>query len=116
MCDCVPDCFFDFLDNKGELHREGGGPASICLACGTKCWYAHGKPQRGGDLPTVVLSDGTQLWHRGTQWHRDNNLPAIIHPDGKMSWYVNDVKTGNQNSPPPGAVFPGQLVKSAGKR
>ena len=31
MCDCVPDCFFDFLDNKGELHREGGGQHLFAL-------------------------------------------------------------------------------------
>ena len=66
--------------------------------------------------------------------HRDGNLPAIIYvkgtpryngkdkpdttveEDGEMEWWVFDVKIGNQDNPPPGALFPGQLTKNASKQ
>lgn len=101
---------------RGECHRDNGLPA-IVRANGFMAWIVGGYEQRDGDLPTIVNSDGAQLWrNRNGILHRDNGLPAVIQLDGNVTWFTNGMKTGDQDDPPPGAVFPGQLIKSASKQ
>ena len=104
-----------WLDSDGKYHRDGDLPAHV-WANGDQNWYRHGKNHRDGDLPAIVYADGEQIWVQHGAVRRDNNLPAVIHPDGAMVWYENGEKTGDQDNPPPGAVFPGQQTKSARKK
>ena len=71
---------------------------------------------RDDDMPARVWKDGEQEWWQHDNRHRSNGLPAIIHLSGKMVWYENGEKTGNQDNPPPNALFPGQKTKSASKK
>ena len=48
--------------------------------------------------------------------HRDGDLPAAIYSNGTMTWFEHGEKTGDQDNPPPGAIFPGQQTKSARKK
>ena len=68
------------------------------------------------DLPANVWEDGKLAWFVNGKPHRDFNRPAVIHADGKMEWWVNGTMTGDQDDPPPDAVFPGQQTKSASKK
>ena len=103
-------------DSDGNFeHREGDLPAEV-YADGSMNWAQYAEYCRYGDLPSQVTADGKQVWWVGRIWHRGGGLPAIIYPDGRMEWWVDDIKTGDQDNPPPGAVFPGQLTKSAGKK
>lgn len=128
-----------WLDDNGETHREGDLPAEIWNN-GNLIWCRHGKLHRQNDLPAVVLADGLRAWFENDEYHRENDLPACIYPDGvqiwyyrglyhrsngfpavtrtngTMDWYINDEHLGNQDNPPPGAMIPGQLVKSASKK
>ena len=102
-------------DSDGKPHRDGDLPAHV-WEDGGQLWYQHGKYHRDGDLPAVVYADGEQVWLQHGETHRGNNLPAVIHPDGTMFWYENGEKTGDQDNPPPNALFPGQQIKSASKK
>ena len=118
---------------NGNFHRGDDLPA-IVWANGDQEWRQHGKRHRANGLPTIECKNGVKIWYRHDKLHRDGNLPAIIYVkgsnrhqnhtyllesiidiEGAMEWYVDGVKTGDQNSPPPGAVFPGQLTKNASK-
>lgn len=109
------DDFAVWYDSDGKLHRDGDLPAFVYLD-GTQEWYQHGDEHRDGDLPAQVFADGTQFWFKHRKWHRDGGLPAIIYTDGTMEWYTDHKYMGNQDDPPPGALFPGQQVKSASKK
>ena len=71
---------------------------------------------RSDDLPACVWEDGKLAWFVNGKHHRDFNRPAVIHADGSMEWWVNNEMTGDQDAPPPNAVFPGQQTKSASKK
>ena len=107
--------FVEWKDSDNTLHRDGDLPA-VVWACGEQAWYQHDKIHRDGDLPARVWDNGSQFWYQHGEFHRDGDLPAVIHPDGKMSWFENDKWTGNQDNPPPNALFPGQQTKSASKK
>lgn len=99
----------------GKRHRDGDLPACI-YKDGALYWWQYGEVHRDGDLPAVLHEDGSREWCQRGKMHRGNNLPAFIRPNGEMIWAVNDVKTGDQDNPPPGALFPGQQTKSASKQ
>ena len=82
---------------------------------GTQKWFQHGKLHRAFNRPAVVYTDGTQVWYVNDKRHRDDGLPALIDVRGHMDWYMNDIWLGDQVKPPPGAIFPGQLIKNAAK-
>ena len=112
-----------------EVHRDNDLPAKT-FADGSQEWYQRGKLHRDDDLPAVERGDGAKSWRKHGKLHRDGNMPALIYvkgtpryedqrtpveEDGEMEWWVSGEKTGDQNRPPPGAAFPGQLIKSASK-
>ena len=115
----------------GKCHRDNDMPSFVSTSEGVKEWHQRGKLHRDGDLPAVVREDGARSWRKRGELHRDGNMPAIIYvkgtprnedrrinveEDGEMEWWVNGKKTGDQDNPPPGAMFPGQQTKSAGKK
>lgn len=97
-----------------EVHRGGDLPAIVNKG-GVRSWYNNGRRHRDNDLPAFDDGNGNLAWFRDGQLHRGNGLPARICSNGQMTWYLNGKYLGNQDNPPPGAVFPGQLVKSAKK-
>ena len=69
---------------------------------------------RDNDLPAIIFKDGEQGWYCHGKKHRDHGLPAVIWANGtSLKWFINDKQIGDQDNPPPGAVFPGQLTKPA---
>lgn len=107
--------FAEWNDIDGRPHRDGDLPARV-WSDGAQVWWQHGDLHRTDDLPAIVTNDGTLKWYNYDKRHRGNHLPAIIHTDGRMEWYEHDEQTGDQDDPPPDAVFPGQQTKSARKK
>lgn len=109
--------YAEWRDQDHDLHRGRDLPARVWRD-GSQLWYLCGLKHRDGDLPAVVnkLRGGREWYQLGLR-HRDGNLPAVEEEEcGTMEWWVNDKKTGDQDDPPPGAIFPGQQTKSARKR
>ncbi len=92
-----------------RLHRDGDLPA--VRYSGGDSWYKHGQLHRDNDMPARISTYGTQEWFMYDRRHRGGGLPAIIFPDGDLAWYDDGYRTGDNESPPEGATFPGQLTK-----
>ena len=101
-----------WINNK--VHRDGDLPAIVNVD-GVRAWYNNGKRHRDNDLPAYDDGDGELIWFNNGNIHRGNGPPARIYSNGQMFWYTNGKCIGDQDNPPPGAVFPGQQTKSASK-
>ena len=78
----------EWLDNDGELHREGDQPARI-EADGNKFWYVHGEQHRNGDQPAYIGTDGTKFWYLHGKFHREGDQPARIWRTGSKEWWID---------------------------
>lgn len=105
----------EWRDVAGWRHRENDQPA-VVYRDGAQFWLIQDDLHRENDLPACVWADGTLQWWRYGFKHRVNGLPTVLRPDGTMKWHVHGAKTGDQDNPPPDAVFPGQQTKSANKK
>ena len=52
-----------WLNDLGQLHRDGDKPA-IIWADGGRRWYKNGELHRDGDKPAVISASGTKLWYK----------------------------------------------------
>ena len=87
----------EWLDDDGELHRDGDQPAVI--SADSKFWYVHGKMQRDGDQPADIGADGSKSWWINAKCHREGDQPAQIWADGRKAWYIHGKRHRDGDQP-----------------
>ena len=102
----------EWVDMDNKTHRDNDLPSMI-YSNGFREWRQHGEYHRDDDLPAVTCAYGNQEWYTDGKRHRGGGKPAYVYASGACEWWVMGEKTGDSAHPPPGAIFPGHLTKSA---
>lgn len=88
----IVDGVKEWLNPKGDFHRDLDFPARVAEDGSFSEWYKNGKLHRDDDKPARISKDvDVEEWYQDGEAHRDGGRPALVdHRNNKEMYFVHN--------------------------
>jgi len=80
--------YYQKIDGKWELHRDGDLPALEDVKNGHQAWYSKGFLHRENDRPAQIFPNGEREWYKNGKLHRIKGPAVVYKHNGHQEWHL----------------------------